>query len=60
MKARTTLYAEEGMILTNGEHFGRIVHLAVGANASEWYEISVDEYNAIMEEREKEAGGEVI
>ena len=51
MKARTTLYAEEGMILTNGEHFGRVVHLAEGANASAWYEITEKEY----EERQARA-----
>ena len=57
MKARTTLYAEEGMILTNGEHFGRIVHLAEDADASTWYEITEKEYEerqsrAISEEME--------
>lgn len=47
MKARTTLYADEGMILTDGENFGRIVHLAVGADASAWREITAAEYEAI-------------
>ena len=53
MKQRTTLYADEGMILTNGEHFGRIVHLEVGADASAWQEITAKEYESIIKEREE-------
>ena len=47
MKHRTTIYAEKGMILTDGEHFGRIVHLAVGADAEKWHEITEEEYEKI-------------
>ncbi len=50
MKTRTTLYAEEGMILTNGVDYGRIIHLAVDADASAYYEITEEEYNAAMAE----------
>ena len=55
MKTRTTLYADEGMILTDGENFGRIVHLAVDANASKWHEITQKEYERILKEREEDA-----
>ena len=48
MKARTTLYAEDGMMLTDGENFGRIVHLAVGADPKAWYEITEEEYEQII------------
>lgn len=48
MKQRTTLYAEEGRMLTDGEHFGRIVHLEVGADASAWREITMEEYSEIQ------------
>ena len=44
MKQRITLYAEDGMVLTDGEHFGRTVHLAVGADTSKWHEITEAEY----------------
>lgn len=54
MKTRTTLYADEGMILTDGDNFGRIVHLAVGADASKWYEITNEEYERILAEQEQE------
>ena len=36
---RTVLIADEGMILTDGESFGREVYLAEGADVSEWREI---------------------
>ena len=39
MKTRTTLYAEEGFVLTDGVHYGTVVTLAVGADASVWREI---------------------
>ena len=54
MKQRTTLYADEGMILTDGEHFGRIVHLEVGADASAWHEITAKEYEEIRENWKEE------
>lgn len=52
MKKRTTLYADEGMILTDGEHFGKIVHLEIGADASKWHEITMEEYESILAEQE--------
>ena len=60
MKTRTTIYAEEGMVLTDGKHFGRIVHLEVGANASAWYEITEARYEELMkaeQEKSKVLGG---
>jgi hypothetical protein len=43
------------MMLTDGENFGRIVHLAVGADPMAWYEITEAEYEAILAaERKKE------
>lgn len=50
MKQRTTLYADEGMMLTDGEHFGKIVHLEIGADASKWREITKEEYDSILAE----------
>lgn len=48
MKTRTTLYAEDGMVLTNGTDYGKIVHLAVDADASGWREITEAEYTGIL------------
>jgi hypothetical protein len=54
-----TLYADEGMILTDGEHFGTIIHLEVGADASKYHEITREEYEEILKEREKEEVPEI-
>lgn len=51
MKQRITLYADEGMVLTNGIEHGKEVTLEVGMSADDWYEITEEEYNRIMEER---------
>ena len=48
MTTRTTLYAEDGMIWTDGIHFGSIIHLAVGADASLYRKITVKEYEEIL------------
>lgn len=48
MKQRITLYADDGMILTDGESYGTVIHLAVDADAEKWREITLDEYNKIL------------
>lgn len=55
MIKQTILYADEGMILTNGEVYGKQIFLAVGASEDDFYEITEDEYKRIVEEKEKEA-----
>lgn len=50
MTDRIILRASEGHIYTNGETYGRVVYLAVGANATDWYEITEAEYEAEMAE----------
>lgn len=49
MKTKITLIADEGKILTDGVHFGRIVYLAPGVSADTYHEIPEEEYNAIIE-----------
>ena len=53
MKTRKVIYADEGKILTNGEAYGRIVHLAIGANTDDWYEITEEEYSEILAKEEE-------
>lgn len=55
MKTKITLIADDGKILTDGEHFGRIVYLAPGADPSAYREITEEEYAAIIEEEHADA-----
>ena len=55
MKTRLTIYADDGMVLTNGETYGTIIHLAENVSADAFYEITQEEYQKQMKElREKE------
>ena len=60
MDNRTVLKAREGYILTNGEIYGRQIHLAEGIDASSFHEITDVEYERIMQEKELENKAEVI
>lgn len=53
MKTRLTLYAEEGYVLTDSVHYGRVIHLAVGADASAYREIPKAEYDAMLAAEEE-------
>lgn len=48
--AKQILIASDGMILTDGVTYGRRISLGVERDPSEFYEISLEEYDAIMEE----------
>lgn len=52
---RIKLTASEGMILTDGKSFGKVVFLASGDEGEKWYEISEAEYSEILAEKECEA-----
>ena len=41
------LHAEDGMVLTDGQSFGKVVVLAVGAAADDWQEITEAEAEAM-------------
>ena len=49
---RIKLTASKGMMLTNGEIYGKEIFLAVGADESKFCEISLEEYNKILEQSE--------
>ena len=51
MKSRTVLYADPGMVLTDGETFGKQVFLAEDRSADEFHEITEAEAEAIEQER---------
>lgn len=43
MKERIVLYAEEGMVLTDGEHYGKQIFLGEGVSADRYREIPESE-----------------
>jgi hypothetical protein len=43
------LIAKEGYIYTDGETFGYTIHLGVYDSADNWWEITEEEYQALME-----------
>lgn len=50
---RKVIEASEGMILTNGEIYGRKIYLAKGIDETSFYEITKDEYEKILKEEEE-------
>ena len=44
MNQRKILKASDGMILTDGKNYGKIIYLADGADESAWREIPEEEY----------------
>lgn len=52
MKKRITLYADEGMIITDGEHFGRTIVLGTDISPDGYREITEAEYEKIKESQD--------
>ena len=50
---RIVLKADSGKIYTNGESYGHIIYLAVGEDASEYYQITEEEHKAKTEKERK-------
>ena len=47
---RTSIKAKEGYVLTDGEIYGIEIFLAEGMSEDNFYEITLEEYEAIMAE----------
>ena len=58
MKTRTILYADEGMMLTNGEVYGEAIFLADAQSTKDFYEITKEEYDNILMQEAKAYGVE--
>ena len=53
------LTAAEGMILTNGEAFGKEIYLGKNDSAENWHEITQAEYDEILKEQEEEINEDI-
>lgn len=51
--------ASYGMVLTDGETFGKEIYLGVNDSAENWHEITDAEYEKIVAEQEAEIGVEI-
>ena len=56
MKTRTVLYADPGMVLTDGETYGKQIFLAEDRSADEFYEITEERAKEIEREQLEAAG----
>ncbi len=48
------IYANEGYILTNGDVYGYIIDLGKFDNESNYYQITMEEYEEILKKEEEE------
>ena len=51
---QTVLKAEEGMRLTNGETFGKVVYIGKNDNENNWREITLEEAEELQKLKESE------
>ena len=51
---REKLESRNGMILTNGEIYGKIIYLGEGVKKEDFYEITNEEYKEIIEKENEE------
>lgn len=49
---RKKITASEGMVLTDGKIYGRVIYLAEGKSENDFYEITEMQYKARLEEAE--------
>lgn len=59
MEILRKITASYGMVLTNGETFGKEIYLGVNDSEANWREITDAEYEKIVAEQEAEIGVEI-
>lgn len=58
MAERITLIADEGYVYTDGKIYGSVIYLAEGVSADNFKQITLEEYNEIMNAPEEERATE--
>ena len=58
MAERITLIADEGYVYTDGKIYGSVIYLAEGVSAENFKQITLEEYNEIMNAPEEEQATE--
>ena len=56
---RTPIIANEGMVLTNDEIYGKVIYLAEGVSPDAFYEITDAEYAEILAKQQAEMEAEL-
>jgi hypothetical protein len=51
---RIKLTASDGMVLTDGTNYGKVIFLAEGQTGDSFIEITNEEYGRVLEEKRKE------
>lgn len=54
------MIASDGMVLTNGEAYGKEIYLGKNDVPENWHEITEEEYKKILEEQEKEINSDEL
>ena len=54
MRKKVTLFADKGMVITDGENFGTTVDVEINGDESKYYEITQEEYNEMQKKRDAE------
>ena len=54
MRKKVTLFADKGMVITDGENFGTTVDVEINGDERKYYEITQEEYNEMKKELDAE------
>ena len=57
MRKKVTLFADKGMVITDGENFATTVDVEIDGDINKYYEITKEEHEAIMAEMRKSSEG---
>ena len=53
MRTRKVIYADYGMVLTDGKHYGKQIFLSEDSSPYDYWEITEEEYESILRKNEE-------